>query len=237
MGFSSVVISLYNYNFCGYEQGLAAHFSYLSNGRDRPQDRFLLAYSEHNRLLFRDLYLMHTYTERSRATKTLFPLLANSLLPVPEEKKSVVAWWWLSLEFPWRWMDSGEFWKRWRKREFVRFGARFEIVGNINMIFFFFKNEFFNVQIVFTLYFRRILKLCEIHLTLEAASQTILAIWNHGLSKYRIFLTRPSDDSYDFSVIMTPLSVIYKFVYFRCEKTDNLCVSGVPLSNIFPRWT
>lgn len=93
MGFSSVVISLYNYNFCGYEQGLAAHFSYLSNGRDRPQDRFLLAYSEHNRLLFRDLYLMHTYTERSRATKTLFPLLANSLLPVPEEKKSVVAWW------------------------------------------------------------------------------------------------------------------------------------------------
>lgn len=93
MGLSSVVISLYNYNFCGYEQGLAAHFSYLSNGRDRPQDRFLLAYSEHNRLLFRDLYLMHTYTERSRATKTLFPLLANSLLPVPEEKKSVVAWW------------------------------------------------------------------------------------------------------------------------------------------------
>lgn len=88
---------------------------------------------------------------------------------------------------------------------------------------------------MFTLYFRRILKLCEIHLTLEAASQTILAIWNHGLSKYRIFLTRPSDDSYDFSVIMTPLSVIYKFVYFRCEKMDNLCVSGVPLSNIFPR--
>lgn len=44
-----------------------------------------------------------------------------------------------------------------------------------------------------------------------------------------------SDDSYDFSVIMTPLSVIYKFVYFRCEKTGNLCVSGVPLSNIFPR--
>lgn len=103
------------------------------------------------------------------------------------------------------------------------------------MVFFFFKNEFFNVQIVFRLYFRRILKLCEIHLTLEAASQTILAIWNHGLSKYRIFLTRPSDDSYDFSVIMTPLSVIYKFVYFRCEKTDNLCVSDVPLSNIFPR--
>lgn len=65
MGLSSVVISLYNYNFCGYEQGLAAHFSYLSNGRDRPQDRFLLAYSEHNRLLFRDLYLMHTYTESS----------------------------------------------------------------------------------------------------------------------------------------------------------------------------
>lgn len=31
---------------------------------------------------------MHTYTERSRATKTLFPLLANSLLPVPEEKES-----------------------------------------------------------------------------------------------------------------------------------------------------
>lgn len=28
--YSSVVISLYNYNFCGYEQGLAAHFSYLS---------------------------------------------------------------------------------------------------------------------------------------------------------------------------------------------------------------
>lgn len=86
------------------------------------------------------------------------------------------------------------------------------------MIFFFFKNEFFNVQIVFRLYFRRILKLCEIHLTLEAASQTILAIWNHGLSKYRIFLTRPSDDSYDFSVIMTP-SFINSCIFVARKRT------------------
>lgn len=60
-----LVISLYNYNFCGYERGLAAHFSYLSPTAEaghRIASSSLIAdiigfYSGTSL----SLYLMHTY--------------------------------------------------------------------------------------------------------------------------------------------------------------------------------
>lgn len=139
----SVVISLYNYNFCGYEQ--AAHFSYLSNGRDR----FLLTCSEHNRLLFR-LPLSdapHTYTERSSSSHEDAPRYFPYWQIIPSfPRKRNRWWWWLSFSnFPctgfWRVLEKV------KKGEFVRldFGLvsrSLEIL--ISYDIFFFKNRVTN---------------------------------------------------------------------------------------------
>lgn len=53
-------------------------------------------------------------------------------------------------------MDSGEFWKKWRKKEFVRFWVSFEIVGNVIIPI-----------------SRRILKLCETNDTCDLEARFI----------------------------------------------------------------
>lgn len=96
-----LVISLYNYNFCGYERGLAAHFSYLSPTAEaghRIASSSLIAdiigfYSGTSL----SLYLMHTYIRVFEPRRRyFFPYWQI------QKKESVVMT--LFFEFPWNWI-------------------------------------------------------------------------------------------------------------------------------------
>ena len=146
-----LVISLYNYNFCGYERGLAAHFSYLSPTAEaghRIASSSLIAdiigfYSGTSL----SLYLMHTYIRVFEPRRRYFFLIGKF------RKRN--RWWWLSFS---NFLGTGfwKFWKKWRKGEFVRFWVSFEIVGNVIIPI-----------------SRRILKLCETNDTCDLEARFV----------------------------------------------------------------